>query len=71
MPAMVKIDGKYYNADTIQRISPGSNGTVRVSQERRSWEFTVGEGNEEQWAADFAAKLGPVVDTSATPVERA
>ncbi|MCC3292958.1 hypothetical protein [Arthrobacter sp. zg-Y1110] len=70
MPTMVKIDGKYINADTILRVVPDNDGTVMVSQERRHWEFTVGEGNEEQWAADFAAQLGPVVDTSATPVER-
>lgn len=69
MPTMVKIDGKYFNADSIQRIVPDDDGTVMVSQERRHWEFEVGEGNEEQWAADLAARLGPVIDTSGTPVQ--
>lgn len=69
MPAMVKIDGKYVNADTILRVVPGTDGTVMVSTERRHWVFTVGEGREEQWAADFVRQLGPVIDTSATPVE--
>lgn len=69
MPKMVKINGKYINADSIQHIVPDDDGTVMVGTDRRSWEFTVGEGNEEQWAADFAAQLGGVVDTSGTPVQ--
>lgn len=68
MPAMVKIDGTYFNADTILQVVPDTDGTVMVSMERRHWEFTVGEGNEEQWAAGFVSQLGTVVDTSATPV---
>ena len=68
MPAMVKIDGTFYTADSIQRIVPGTNGAVMVSMERRRWKFEVTEGTEEQWAANFAAQLGTVVDTSDTPV---
>ncbi|MGK3708683.1 hypothetical protein [Arthrobacter sp. IK3] len=68
MPTMIKIRGKYFNAESIQRIVP-DDGTVMVSQERRHWEFEVGEGNEEQWAADLAGRLGTVVDLSDTPVK--
>lgn len=69
MPTMVKIDGNYYNADSILRVAPDDDGDVTVSMERRHWVFNVGEGNEEQWAADFVSQLGTVIDTSATPVE--
>lgn len=68
MAAMVKINGKYFKADTILRVVPGNDGTVMVSMERRHWVFTVGEGNEERWAAEFVGQLGTVVDTSVTPV---
>ena len=67
--AMIKIRGTYFNSDDIRRIRPDDDGTVMVSTERRHWEFEVGEGNEEKWAADLAAQLGQVVDTSDTPVQ--
>ena len=71
MPVMLKIDGHYVNANTVKRIVPHpGSGTVMVSLEHKHWAFQVPEGSEEEWAADLAGRLGPVADTSATPVER-